>query len=216
MLGNMDILVDNKSLETNYHLLVEGISISSPSIKKVTMDIPGADGELDLSNWPLGRPAFENRSIQINCSAWGDYDTWLTFASEISNFMHGKVHRIVVSTDPEFYWKGRLHVENSKSGQNFNDVTITGEIEPYKYKQQKTVKTFTVSGSKTIVCENLYRPVLPVITTDSSFQIIYRGNSYSIGAGSMQLADIEFTAGDNAMEIKGDGTITFSYQEASL
>lgn len=214
--NNFDILVDGRSLGNYYGLQAEQVNIESPSVKKVTKKIPGRDGVLDLTDWPLGRPSYNNRKVQIVCSSVGGYDNWLAFMSDVNNFLHGSVHKIVFVTDSDFYWRGRLGTSHSKSDDGYNSVTITGDVEPYKYKHQETVANFTVSGAADVSFDNLFRPVIPTITTSAPFRILFGGNTYDVSAGTMQIAGIEFSAGSNALTLQGTGTITFTYQEASL
>ena len=76
-----------------------------------------------------------------------------------------------------------------------------------------------MNGESVISLPNLRKRVVPLvtITADSALHIVYETyNIWDLGSGSYTLPELELKAGNNSVSVTGEGTISFSYQEAGL
>lgn len=94
--------------------------------------IPGATEALDLSDSVSGYPTYGIRSGQwefrvINKTLWAEV------YSMIMNFLQGKSVQVILNDDPAYYYTGRCQVNKWQSDQNFSNIVIDYQLNPYKY-----------------------------------------------------------------------------------
>jgi hypothetical protein len=100
--------------------------------------------------------------------------------------------------------------------KGIGQVQVECDCEPYKYRLAKTVVTRAVNGTDNIVLTNGRKRAVPTITTTAAMTIEYGSGSWSIGAGSYTIPELELTHGVNTVTVTGTGTITFTWQEGDL
>ena len=77
-----------------------------------------------------------------------------------------------------------------------------------------------LTGSGTLIIENDFMPVVPVITATSETALSWTLGSdsfrKSLSAGTWTLPEFELQAGRNTVTIQGAGTTTFRFREGRL
>lgn len=190
-----------------------------PAEPKITyIDIPGADGSLDITE-ANGEVKFKDRELKFTFTIIPD-DT-ITFEekrTEVSNLINGRVFRITQDKDEEYYFEGRCTVDKYDSDKNFNQIVITAKVKPYKYKQEVTKKVINLTGTPTEVnISNSRKSVVPLITcTNDNTVIKFGGGTYYLGSGTHKILDILFVEGINGVTVSGSGAVTFEFQEGEL
>lgn len=199
------------------HLVLSKKTIGTPTPKIETIDIPGADGVLDLTEF-FGDVKYNNRTLSFDFSTLVPQKQFMDLFSIVQNAIHGKKVNIILDDDHGFFYIGRPNVSAFTNEKNIGLITVEAECEPFKYKVEKTVVKVDVSGTKTISLTNSRKRAVPevVITTDSSIRIEYKGSIWDLGSGSFTLPELELVEGENPVTLTGAGTITFTYQEGSL
>ena len=124
--------------------------------------------------------------------------------------------RIILDDDPLFYWMGRCYVSAFTNDKNIGQVQVECDCEPYKLKLNKTVVTQAVSGTQTITLTNGRKRAVPAITTTAAMTIAFGGGSFTNGAGTYIIPELELTHGTNTVTVTGTGTITFEWQEGDM
>ena len=132
-------------------LVIADKTIGAPSPKVETIDIPGGDGVLDLTE-VFGEVKYNNRRLSFECSTIVPKTQFLTLFSRVQNLLHGKRMMITLDDDPVWYYIGRITVSDWKADKRVGKLTIDCDCEPFKYKKQKTVVSATVDGTS----NNLY------------------------------------------------------------
>lgn len=202
----------------DFKLLLVSKEIGSPNVKVKEIDIPGADGTLDLTDF-FGEAKFENLTHKFQFQTTVPQIEFLSLFSNIKNKIHGKKQRIILDDDPSFYYLGRCFVSSFTNEKNIGNISVECECEPYKYKTVKTIISQAVDGESTIPLPNLRKRVVPevTITADSTIHIVFGTyNVWDLGSGSYSLPELELKAGSNSVSVTGEGTISFEYQEAGL
>lgn len=202
----------------DFSLILTSKEIAAPKTKTVKIDVEGADGAIDLTEF-FGEPKYEDCTHKFQFSTIVPQSQFLTLFSDIKNKIHGKKLRISLDADPGFYYMGRCFVSSFTSEKNIGKIAVECDCEPWKYKAAKTVITQTVSGESTLSLPNLRKRVVPevLIEADSALHIVYNTyNVWDLGGGSYTLPELELKAGNNSVSVTGEGTISFSYQEAGL
>lgn len=189
--------------------------IGSPAVKENKVDIPGADGSLDMTEYH-GEPKYENVKHKFEFSAAVPPDESLALFSRVKNALHGKKHRIILDDDPAFFYVGRCHVSSYTDEKGIGKLSIECDCEPYKYKLNKTTVTHAIDGTKSITLTNSRKRAVPTITTTAAMTIIFGSGSWTTSAGTFTIPELELVEGANLVEVIGTGNIAFSWQEGEL
>ena len=196
-------------------LILSGKEMGAPGVKATKLDIPGADSSLDLTDF-FGEPKYEDVTHKFEFHTIVPYSEFLTLYSRIKNAIHGKKMRVILDDDPFFYWMGRCYVSSFTNDRNIGTIEVECDCEPYKYKLTKTIYSQAVSGTQVISLTNGRKRAVPTITTTGTMTISFGDGSWTLGAGSYTIPELELTHGDNAITVTGTGTITFTWQEGDL
>lgn len=151
---------DGKHSYTDYGLWIKkgGINKSSPPAKISYVDVPGADGGLDLTEVNTGEVKYGNRTLIFPFTAMVDSNYQEDFRKNIMNTLHGKrIQKIILDDDPNWYWSGRASVVFSNIFPWKLDCTISVDANPYAMKTTETVvdlTTGTISTNLVEITEN--------------------------------------------------------------
>ena len=189
--------------------------IGTPAVKKNEVDIPGADGVLDMTEYH-GEPKYDNVKHKFEFSALVSPGESLSLFSRVKNALHGKKYRIILDDDPAFYYVGRCHVSSYTDEKGIGKLSIECDCEPYKYKLNKTTVTRAIDGTQAITLTNGRKRAVPTITTTGSMTIIFGGGTWTNSAGTYTIPELELVEGANTVEVTGTGNITFTWQEGDL
>ena len=108
--------------------------VAPPQQKTSTIDIPGANGVVDLSNVPLGLSTYQNRT-----GSWEFYiandvngETWEKTYMKLMACLHGKELAVILTDDPSYFYTGRITINQFKSDKMNSTITINYDLYPYK------------------------------------------------------------------------------------
>ena len=99
------------------HLILSEKEIGAPQVKTQTLDIPGGDGVLDLTDF-FGEPKYDNVQHKFTFTTIRPRSEFLSQYSAVKNAIHGKKVRIVLDDDPAFFYLGRCDVSSFKNEKN--------------------------------------------------------------------------------------------------
>lgn len=123
----------------DWHLVSEvRPSFTPPSPKTNYLDIPGANGRLDLSTILTGFPVFNDREGEWKFHVLNGYGQWQDRLSAIMTYIQGQYLKAVLEDDPNYYYKGRFYVSAWDSEPSFSKITIKYSVYPYKIGCQET------------------------------------------------------------------------------
>lgn len=130
----------NKNSYDEWRLVPSSRPVINPPKPKVQyVDIPGADGSIDLTESLAGRPVFEDREGSLEFIVLNEFNVdnytynWIDVYSSIMQYLHGQRMTLVLEDEPEYYYEGRFTVNSWKSDQNNSTITIDYRLSPYKY-----------------------------------------------------------------------------------
>lgn len=216
--------------------------ISPPKPKVTYIDIPEADGQLDLTESLTGNVVYENRIIKCEFNVIDGRNRWSTIYSDILDFLHGQRIKVIFDEDPAFYYIGRLQVDEWKSDKKTSVITISGDVEPYKYElfsstedwvwdsfnfENGIVRNYSnipIDGSYTLNIEPTRRVVSPTIivhlkNADSTMSVRYGfAETYNLSEGVNNIPEIEISQKNqyNFLRFEGQGTVTVEYRGGRL
>ena len=215
------VLFNNIHSFYDLDLILSAVEVPPAIPKMVYVDIPGADGSLDLTE-AHGEVKYNDRTISMMflLNPAGDLSefAWECKKTQVCNALNGVACRLVLDKDPDYYWVGRCEIDRYASNKRLRQIVVNARVRPYKYKHKETVETFALTtAGQTVVLRNSRKSVCPVITcTNSNTKVTFNGSTYTLGAGTHQTMDIRLVEGENKVTISGSGSITFAYQEGDL
>lgn len=113
-------------------LLKSRPSISPPEPKTKVIEVPGTDTVIDLTESLTGGVKYEQRTIEFEFFVIDGRHQWSAVYSSILNELHGKRVKIVMDDDPNYYYTGRVVVDEWKSDKKTATIALTATVEPYK------------------------------------------------------------------------------------
>lgn len=205
-----------KNSYEDFGLILRPKARPKPEPKYEYVSIPARNGDLDLTE-AFGDVFYENLSFPLDFNVIDAMNTWDSKLREITNYLHGRKLEVTFSDDPDYYYLGRITVNELASDKNTGLLSLECNFEPYKYKKAITVKEYTVSAGNTYTFTNERMKVTPTLTLSAAMTIEHNGTSYSLGAGTSKILEIQFIEGTNTIKVvTGSGTLKAEYREGSL
>lgn len=201
-------------------LIQQSIEIS-PAIPRINIvDVPGANGGLDLTEALGVGVLYKDREIKWTFALYPGAN-WAERFQAVSGSINGLSCHITLDDDPGYYYDGRLQVYGYKFDALLRQITVKATCRPYKRKQiETTVSRSDISTNiTTIVLNNDRMPVIPTIKTQQDTTLNWGGNSYTVNAGTHVIPEIRLSEGRNELDAKvssGLGTISIVYREGAL
>lgn len=213
-------------------------TIGTPEPKTNYVDIPGADGSIDMTQALTGDVQYKMRTLSFDLVCIKDRADWAESFSTILDAVHGQQVRIIFDNDPEWFYRGRVTVNEWKSDKATGTIAVSCLVEPYKYAVRSTLDPWLwddtifspdyyiqefnrmqVDGEKTITIVGGRQrsiPTFDVETDDDSMTVEYNGNTYTLHNGKSQVLNIVIEQGENPMTFRGWGTVTVDYRRGRL
>lgn len=107
--------------------------ISHPDFLTKYIEIPGMDGYIDLSEYLRGRPVYKPRTGSLTFYVDNGHEDWEIIRTKMVRMLHGKKLKMQLTNDPLYFYEGRFKVDGWSSGANWSQVTISYQLDPYKY-----------------------------------------------------------------------------------
>lgn len=129
------VILNGTNLYTEYGLILASKQIDAPVRKRITIDVPGRDGEIDITERIYSStPVYKNRNIVLKLICPEDLDTDKG-AEKIGALLaafHEKNTDIIFSDDEDYKYVGACSVIASYANKRL-DVSMTFNCKPYKY-----------------------------------------------------------------------------------
>ena len=193
-------------------------SIGKAEPKYLSVEIEGGDGELDYTDY-FGDIHYKNRPLSFAFSILGDKNDFLRRYSEIQNLLNGRKMKITLSEDRDWYYVGRVTVNDWQSKKNIGEIVIDVNAEPYKLRHALTVVAVPKLNSVswvTVNCKNCRMPTIATISADGGYTLKVGDNAAKEYSGD---AEITLTEGDNVLMLRASSVgvnVKISYREGSL
>lgn len=205
---------NDKDSYIDFGLLLRPKARPKPSPKIIKVSVPGRSGDLDFTE-AFGEVHYENLQYPLEfLMVNGEWDKKL---SEITNKLHGRKTKVTFSDDSDYYYYGRIKINELSSDKVAKTLSLDCDFEPYKYKQNITTVTHEVEAGNSYDFINDRMSVVPKLTLSADITFTFNNVSYSLSAGTYLIPDIQFKEGVNTITVTtGSGTIKAEYQEGCL
>ena len=200
-----------------FGFVLTDMKISAPEVYTKYIEIPGKDGALDLSD-AFGETKYKMRKASFEFALVPNTTSIMTRITDFTNHVHGRSVNITLDEDPDYYYEARCFVEDYVKRGELVKLSVKADLQPYKLKNEKTVRNETLSsGTTTIICRVGRMSTIPTIKVKQASDITVNGIIVSGGRTTI-MEDLVLKHGSNAIEIKCSGTtdITIEYQEGDL
>ena len=190
------------------------VEIPYPEVKTKYIDLEMADGQIDLTE-SAGRVFYNNRtfSISFTCKDKMRFDDTL---NKLVSFLHGQQVKTTFWFEPEYYYFGRVTVNQYTSDKGTGTIELECNFNPYKLKQDTTIAVDEITSEKIVVYLNDRMIVTPTFKASANMNFEFNGNDYAIGITETTFPDLEFKQGENIIKYTGTGKVTVTYQEGAL
>ena len=165
---NNRLIVDGVDLTIRFQMaLLDGYTLSPPEPKTYTVDIPGGDGVIDLTQALTGDVAYKNRQQTFPFMVINP-DSFERVKTDVSNFLHGKEFDYQITMDPGYTYHGRFTMtEYSHALYAYPGLVgtfmVSVDADPYKSKGLQTYQ-LNATGGKMFRLESGRKPVHPAPT----------------------------------------------------
>lgn len=206
-------------------------AINPPEPQTNTISVPLRDGSIDLTESLTNDVKYNDRKIDMTFSVVHPMEQWSDKVSEIENYLHGKRMKVVFDDDANYYYIGRLKVNEWSSQKSIGKLVIECVADPYKYDIQddwlwdpfdfengyiSESENIPVSGSTTVVIVGKRKKTYPTITASSAMTVAYNGATYNLTEGINKLYDMILDEGENTLTFSGSGSVLIEYTGGSL
>lgn len=215
---NERVMVGGRDLSIAFGLmLIDGTELSPPEPKTYTVDIPGGDGVIDLTEALTGDVAFERRSQEFAFGIVGPED-WERTKTEVSNFLHGRYLEYSLSWDPGYVYRGRFSIkeytQHGLTGTRYGQITIEVDADPYKSKGTQAYR-LNATGGRLYRLESGRRKVRPTIECEQPCFVTWEGEEIAVPAGTWRLNDVAFSQGVNEIWVNTRKFYDVTWDEVS-
>ena len=165
-LPNNRLIVNGVDLSIRFQMvLLDGYTLEPPEPKTYTVDIPGGNGVIDLTEALTGDVAYKNRKQEFTFAVI-DVKNFEKVKTEVSNFLHGRAFDYTMTMDPGYTYHGRFSVDSYSHEAYANGLLgqfkIKVDADPYKLKEHCAYR-LNATGGKLYRFESGRRPVHPTI-----------------------------------------------------
>lgn len=227
------ITIGDKNTWTDWHLIpATRPLVNPPPVKTNMIEIPGADGTLDLTETLAGRAVYGDRTGSWTFYVDNGHATWSSIYSTIMAYLHGKQMTCVLEDDPAFYYEGRFSVNQWLSEASNSKIVINYEVGPYKLYSLDTgdrwlwdpfnfesgiIRSFRnmtvrIGEPLTVTIIGDVLEVIPTINanfqTGTAMTLDFEGYSFKLKKGNNVLSDVVIKEGRNVLTFRLTRTTT--------
>lgn len=230
------VTIGDKHTYRDFGLILKSLpKIESAKVKVTEVDIPGADGNLDLSTALNGYEVYYNRTIifEFNIKLM-DKKFYYRKYSELANYIHGRKYKIVIDDDMSYYWYGRVSLSDMEMSYNVGVLSITAYVEPYKMEVTSTSEDWVwdifdfeqgiireyfdlkVDEELEVNVVGSRKPTIPTIETTDDMILEFDGEQYQLEKGTNKVVNVELMDNEYTLKLIGTGEVTIDYRGGSL
>ena len=213
------LIVGGVDLSIRFQMaLMDGYTLEPPEPKTYTVDIPGGDGVIDLTESLMGDTAYSNRKQEfvfciIDMANEKSFEERKTM---VSNFLHGKAFDYKMTMDPEYTYHGRFTVStyehSALSSGILGSIKINVDAQPYKLRKKKTY-FLNATGGVMFHLPSGRKKVHPIIETKAPVLVRVGNREVHVGIGTFQLNPILFHEGINDIYINSKALYSTTWGE---
>lgn len=222
-------------------LILATYYLPQPSVKDSRISIPYSSGTVDLTESAGYIPFNDRDGISFTFLLKdNNYEEYFIRFHNLANMLQGRKLKVILDSDPNYYYNCRLNLDPTKTDKNFSHLTITGTADPFKYallasnepwkwnpfsfvngKIEESLADLEINGTK-----NIRIPAGGVLTAPTFY--VYESNNLSVEYDSVSYSlnrdrstkaynvfrfpQIRIGDEDTTLTFRGKGKISIEYR----
>ena len=218
----------------DWGLNLVSIYIPMPEPKNQIRDIPGGDGNIDLTEIN-GRPAYNDREgVELAFDLIDeDYKVWFMKYSEFAKEIHGKKVKMVLDDELDHYYMVRLNLDGQKTNPVYGEITLSGTAEPFKYDHVASnepwkwdsfnFRTGVIRNLRDLVISNtnhtvkilgagIDNPPVFIVSEANNLKLTHEGRTYVLKVGRNRFPAVRVGEEDVTLTFSGMGKLSIEYR----
>lgn len=124
----------NRHSYNDFYLIPkERYSVEPPEPKTQYVEIPGANGGLDISKSLTGYILYDYREGSFEFIVDNSRPRWEVLWREMTSYFHGKELYMMLEDDPQWIYHGRFSISKyDASDKSYSTIRISYKLDPYK------------------------------------------------------------------------------------
>lgn len=199
--------------------------INLPSPKLEYLEIPGRQGEIDVTESFAGEVIYEMRTGSFEFLV-SDPEKWQEVYRKLLSTVHGKRISLVLDTEKDYVYQGRIWVSDFKSDKNYSLITLDYRLEPYKYSMEDMkndeiihkLDRVAITKSKTVTIPfDSDMTIVPEFNniTENVITLNFEGRTFTLPKGINRFPEIRGRK-NLTLSFAGNSTIDISYKRGWL
>ena len=212
-----DVIFNNEmSAYEDWNIVLTKVELPPPTPKTMSVEIKGADGEIDLSEVLTNDIKFKNRIIKLTFEVMDDTQ-YYSITSEMAKYLHGKKMTVRLSNDEDYYYTGRAVINSWECVKRKGTIVVSVDADPYKYDVIERIFNVTLNNeTKTIVLINGRKHICPILDVTGSVNLVWQDKTYTLSEGKQQLLGFVLKEGNNKVSFTGTGKVKITYRRGEL
>lgn len=210
--------------------LAADYSIEAPTLKETRVDIPGADGSVNLSYALTGRPTFNDRNITFSLLRSAHDSDIVRLRSRLMTQFHGREVQIVFPFDSSVYYSGVMQI-GEMSGYNRSIIPVKITAAPYRIERITSVEEWLwdpfdlntgiarqyvdlpIETPTEYIIVGSDMPVSPVFDVEGdNIGVGFKDDFYNLPEGRSTVIGLTLDPGENSLIFTGDGTVSIEFR----
>lgn len=216
---NNRLIVNGVDLTIRFQLvLLDGYTLEPPEPKLYTVDVPGGDSFIDLTESLRGDVSYSNRKQEFIMEVidMQDGQSFEERKTIVSNFLHGRAFNYQMTMDPGYTYHGRFTITDYQHQAFPSGILGVFKIsivaDPYKSRGKMTYD-LNATGGKMFRFPSGRKKVHPIIQCSEPCRVYFKGISTMVGAGTYRLNDVLFEEGYNELYINSHPLYSTKWEE---
>ena len=212
-----DVIFNNEiSAYRDWNIVLTKVEIPPPTPKTTSVEIKGADGEIDLSEVLTNDIKYKNRTIKLTFEVMDDKE-YYSITSNVGKYLHGKRVTFILNDDDSYYYTGRATINSWECVQRKGTIVITIDADPYKYEiTERVINVKLNNETKDIILINGRKHICPTLDVTGSVSLVWNGASYTLSKGKQQVINFILSEDKNLVSFTGTGTVKITYRRGEL
>lgn len=199
--------------------------VNLPSPKLEYLEIPGRHGEIDVTESLIGEVIYEMRTGSFEFVV-SDIKKWQEVYRKLLSTVHGKKTSLILDTEKDYVYLGRIWVSEFKSDKNYSLITLDYKLEPYKYSLEDMkngefihrIDGIAITSSNTITLTfDSDMTIVPEFNniTENVITLNFEGRTFTLPKGINRFPEIRGRK-NLTLSFAGNSTIDISYKRGWL
>lgn len=211
------------------------LELPPPQAKTLYLDLPGADGSLDLTTALTGRTQYADRKAVMKLMTPGAPAERAARVDRLVNLLHGRAVTVIADEAPDVCLIGRAEVEAPRVLPGRTTVTVQGVFLPWRRELTHSAEPWlwdpfsfengvareyagmTVAGRLELTVIGSPMPVCPVFTVGGgALTLLFRGGEIALPVGVSRPEAVTFAEGEHTLVFTGTGTVDVAFYGGRL